>query len=71
MKRNVVNIGEHRFLIEHYDADTDLGNVQYYAEFVMLRNFSIINNIANDTDIYIIEKSFFNEYIKELKENKV
>lgn len=69
MKRNVVNIGEHRFLIEHYDADTDLGNIQYYAEFVMLRNFSIINNIANDTDIYIIEKSFFNEYIKELKEN--
>ena len=69
MKRNIVNIGQHRFLVEHYDADKDSNNIHYYSEFVMFRNFTIINNIVNDTDIFIIDKRYLDEYIKELKES--
>lgn len=70
MKRSIINIGNHRFLVEHYDADTDNVNIHHYSEFVMIRNFNIINNIVNDTDIFIMEKSFLNEYIEELKNSK-
>ena len=67
MKRNIVNVGQHKFLIEHYDADSS--NINYYSEFVMIRNFNIINNVVNDTDIYIIERKYLNTYISELKES--
>lgn len=66
MKRNNVNIGIYKYLIEYFDANIDLINDQYYAEFVMLRNFTILNNIIYDNDIYIIEKKYFKEYAKEL-----
>lgn len=69
MKRNIINIGPYRYLIEHYDANDDLKNNQYYAEFIMLRNFTIMNNIIYDSDIYIIEKDHFNDYVDELKVN--
>ena len=69
MKRNIINIGPYRYLIEHYDANDDLKNNQYYAEFIMLRNFTIMNNIIYDSDIYIIEKNHFNDYVDELKIN--
>jgi len=67
--RNVINIGSYKYLVEHYDANTDLKNNQYLAEFVMLRNFTLTNNIIYDNDIYIIERKYFNEYIEELKLN--
>ena len=69
MKRNIVNIGQHKFLIEYYEADSDNSHINYYSEFVMIRNFDIINNIIHDTDIFIIEKKYLNQYIKELKES--
>ena len=69
MKRHILNINSYKYLIEYYDADTDLLNNQHYSEFVMLRNFNLINNIVCDTDIYIIERNYLNEYINELKEN--
>ena len=69
MTRNVINIGSYKYLVEHYDANTDLKNNQYLAEFVMLRNFTLTNNIIYDNDIYIIERKYFNEYIEELKLN--
>lgn len=68
MTRNVLNIGSYKYLIEHYNAD-DLKNYQYTAEFVMVRNYIIMNNIIYDTDIYIFEKSHLAEYIEELKSN--
>lgn len=67
MTRNIINIGPYRYLIEHYDANTDLKNNQYSAEFVMLRNYTIMNNIIYDNDIYIIEKKHMNDYIDEIK----
>lgn len=69
MDRNIINIGSYRYLIEHYNADVDLTNNQYYAEFVMLRNFTIMNNIIYDNDIYIIDKNQFYTYVNEIKKN--
>lgn len=70
MTRNIINIGPYKYLIEHYNAIDDLKNHQYIAEFVMLRNYNIINDIIYDKDIYIFEKDHLNEYIEELKHNK-
>ena len=69
MTRNVINIGSYKYLVEHYSAIDDLKNNEYSSEFVMLRNFTIMNNIIYDNDIYIIEKEHLNEYIEELKIN--
>ena len=70
MKRNIININSYKYLIEYYDADDDLKNNQYSAQFVMFRNFNIMNNIVCDSDIYIVERDHLNEYINELKNNK-
>ena len=69
MTRNIINIGSYKYLIEHYSAIDDLKNSEYISEFVMLRNFTIMNNIIYDNDIYIFEKDYLNEYIEELKIN--
>lgn len=69
MTQNIVNIGAYKYLIESFDCNVDTLDSQYYAEFVMLRNFNIMNNIIYDTDIYIIERKYFNEYVNELIES--
>ena len=66
MIRNIVNIGQYKYLVEYFDSNFDSLDNQYYAEFVMLRNFTIMNNIIYDNDIYIIERKHFDEYINEL-----
>lgn len=71
MDRNIINIGPYRYLVEHYNADTDLSNSQYYAEFIMLRNFTIMNNIIYDNDIYIINKGHFHKYMEEMKNDQL
>lgn len=67
MKRDFLHIGYYHYLVDYFSSTSD--NVNYLSEFVMLRNFSLTNNVACDKDIMFIEKSIFNEYIKELKEN--
>lgn len=69
MIQNIVNIGVYKYLVEHYDANTDLKDNQYSAEFLMLRNFSVLNNIIYDNDIYIIEREYFDTYKNELISN--
>ena len=69
MTRNIVNIGQYKYLVEYFDSNFDNLDNQYYAEFVMLRNFTIMNNIIYDNDIYIIERKYFDEYINELHNN--
>lgn len=66
MNRNIVNIGIYKYLVEHYDINVDLKDNQYYSEFVMLRNFTIINDIIYDNDIYIIDKNHLYSYIDEI-----
>lgn len=70
MTQNIVNIGAYKYLVEHYDANVDMKDNQYSAEFLMLRNFTVLNNIIYDNDIYIIERKYFEEYKDELIKNR-
>ena len=69
MDRQLAIIGNYKYLVENYNAETDMQNNYYSAEFVMIRNFTVMNNLICDHDIYIIESKYFNEYIQELKES--
>ena len=71
MNRNIVNIGIYKYLVEHYDINVDLKDNQYYSEFVMLRNFTIINDIIYDNDIYIIDKNHLSGYIDEINKSEL
>ena len=51
MTRNIVNIGQYKYLVEYFDSNFDNLDNQYYAEFVMLRNFTIMNNIIYDNGV--------------------
>lgn len=70
MQRNFINVSQYKYLIEYYDANIDLSNNQYLAEFVMFRNYNILNDLVHDNDIYLIEKKYFNKYLTELKNNE-
>ena len=70
MQRNFINVSQYKYLIEYYDANIDLSNNQYLAEFVMFRNYNILNDLVHDNDIYLIEKKYFNKYLSELKNNE-
>ena len=69
MERKTFNIGAHQYLAEFFGED-DEKNSLYSSEFIMIRNFTLINNITCDNDIYIIEKKYFLEYCKELYNNE-
>lgn len=70
MNRKIINISNYMYVADLYDANTDLLDEQYVAEFVMLRNFTLINNVACDTDIYFIERSLYFNMCKELRESE-
>ena len=65
MIRQDVVINDYKYIVDVYKAETADLTENRYAEFVMLRNYEFSNNnIINDKDIYIIEKSLLDEYIQ-------
>lgn len=66
MLRQTHVIGPHTYLIDVYDAQTDLRNETHYSQFVMLRNFTLINEVTTDKDIYLIDKEIYDEIVNEL-----
>ena len=66
MKIQYVNINEYKYRIEYIPYD-ECGDEKYSSEFVMLRNFTLINNIVTDNNIYFIESDIYNEYKEKLK----
>lgn len=62
MKRECLHIGDYQYVIEHYDAFDDMYFEPTYKSFVMIRNFSIMNEVVNDSDIYFIESELFDQY---------
>lgn len=65
MIRKFINIGDYKYLIDLFNPDVDhIDNITH--EYVMIRNFSIMNNIINDTHIYIFQKSIWESLSKEL-----
>lgn len=63
MVRQEIVISNYKYIVDVYKADTTDLNENRYAEFVMLRNYEFSNEIINDKDIYVIEKSLLEEYI--------
>ena len=69
MTRNIINIGSYKYLIEHYNVIDDLKTNEYISEFVMLRNFKIMNDIVVDDNIYFIEVFRTNEREHDILKN--
>ena len=63
MVRQDVVINNYKYIVDVYKAETADLTENRYAEFIMLRNYEFSNNIINDKDVYIIEKSLLDEYI--------
>lgn len=68
MKIQYLNINEHKYRVEYIPHEECSIDESYSASFIMLRNFSLINNIVADDNIYFIEKSIFEQYKQSLVE---
>lgn len=63
-----ITLGEHTFLVELYKDKIDMKDGERLScEYVMLRNYEFRNSVIYDTEMYFVEKSIWNEYIKRLK----
>ena len=67
MIRHILNISNYKYVCDLYDAYTDMKNEQYTSTFVMLRVFTLNNNVVCDDDIYFVDTDVFDEYIEDLK----
>ena len=66
MKIEYLNINEYTYRIE-YIPYSEFGLLEdNHKNFVMLRNFRLINNIATDDNIYFIERNIFETYKNKL-----
>ena len=64
MKRQTINIGDFKYIVDLYDATIDYSPV-IQKEYYIIRNVEFIGNVAYDTDIYFIEKEIY----EKMKEN--
>ena len=71
MVRQDVVIDNYKYIVDIYKAETADLTENRYAEFVMLRNYEFYNNLINDKDVYIIEKSLLDEYKKSTSSNNI
>lgn len=70
MIEKTLHIGEFQYLTQLY-TEEDFGISEVvYDKFVMLRNFTINNDIINDTHIYIMDKSTWQTLCHELRDNQ-
>lgn len=71
MTRQNITLGEHTFLVELYKDKIDMKDGERLSvEYVMLRNYEFRNSIIYDTEMYFVEKSIWNEYVKRLQNSK-
>ena len=59
-----INIGGYRYIVGYTDASADTDPMS--LGFVMLRDFTIVNDVARDLDIMFIEESLYEEYAASL-----
>lgn len=66
-----ITLGEHTFFVELYKDKIDMKDGERLSvEYVMLRNYEFRNSIIYDTEMYFVEKSIWNEYVKRLQNSK-
>jgi len=69
MIRHTLDINGYIYVADLYDADIDMPDEQHVKNFVMLREFTLINNVVCDNDIYFIDTDIFSEYIEDIKKS--
>lgn len=67
MIRHTLNINGYEYVADLYDADIDLVDEQHMKKFIMLREFTLINNVVCDNDIYFIDTESYQQYIEDIK----
>ena len=65
-KLKTIFLGPYQYLYEYLKNGEDFNDVGCNDNFVILRNFEIINNIVYDKDIFFIEQSIYNKIIDNL-----
>ena len=65
MIRHTINIGSYQYVADLYTIDEDLKDNIQLKQFVIIRNFDLINDLICDKEIYIIEKSLYDEFLKD------
>lgn len=66
-----ITLGEHTFFVKLYKDKIDMKDGERLSvEYVMLRNYEFRNSIIYDTEMYFVEKSIWNEYVKRLQNSK-
>ena len=65
MIRKLANINELQYVVDFYDAYIDMYSETHYEQFIMLRKYNLVNNVAEDTDIYLINRSLWDDYCDE------
>lgn len=68
MNRQFFYIGKFQYCAEYIQYNEDPLNVQQ-RKFVMLRNFSLMNDVIYDNNIYFIDKDTFDKYYKDIQDN--
>lgn len=69
MIRDNINIGTHKYVVDYFNS-IDL-DIQYYRNFVFIRNYEIFNEVIIDTDIYFIERDFYFNTIRNFLINSI
>lgn len=64
-KKKIINIGNYQYIYEYLKNGEDFDDIGCNDNFIILRNFEIVNNIIYDKDIYFIEKSVYNKIISQ------
>ena len=68
MSIQYLNINEYKYRVEYIPYLECNSIEQVSKSFIMLRDFSITNNIVVDNNIYFIETPIFEKYIQNLKD---
>ena len=70
-KLKTIFLGPYQYLYEYLKNGEDFDDIGCNDNFVILRNFEIVNNIIYDKDIFFIEQSIYLQIIKNLKDDLI
>ena len=70
-KFKTINLGSYQYLYEYLKNGEDFDDIGCSDQYVILRNFEIINDIIYDKDIFFIEKSIYNKLIHNIGDNLI
>ena len=64
IRQNII-LGNYRYIVDLYKANSDLKNSKHYESFVVLKTNEMINNVMHDRDILFIKKSIIDKCLED------